>query len=289
MLKTGPDDNAMIGYASPPQDLPPQGPVRISDLCDADKSKIAKLIQQVVTLEQEKQQLSTQTKTKTDSYVDRLERLKKQNEVVIHETANLRSKFNQALVLLRTYQEKIVNLQAYAYSNESEATNSGFLGAAPDASDLAFSSTASDITPSSIMQSGAADPSEKDLLSSFEQLKHEHKQKVVAPETTEELNKLRAQLEQQHAHHIQEVQGEMAKQHAVERQVQLRAHQKKSDGALEKAIQALRREHQQEQTHSQERWRDELARNQMVQSDALESRLHQTVGSAVAKAREQER
>jgi hypothetical protein len=84
---------------------------RILDLCDDDKSRIAKLIQQVVTLGDEKQALQQQLEEQGIAYTSRLDRLKEQNGKIIQETANLRSKFNQSLRLLQTYQQRLMALK----------------------------------------------------------------------------------------------------------------------------------------------------------------------------------
>ena len=255
------------------QSFAAEQPVRISDLCDGDKTKIAKLIQQVVTLEQEKQQLLSDSKERNDSYMARLGRLKKQNEDVIQETATLRAKFSQAVDLLQKYQGKA--------AIRSDGVD---VGAHP-ASEVTVDDREHTVGMAADKVSQAPVPA---LLSSFEQLQRKHSQKMVVAEN-EALSKLRVQLEHQHAQNLKQQKKQMEKQHLSQQETNVSAVQKKADAKCEMALQTLRRQHQKEREEERERWQDELARKEMLQSDALESRLHHAVTVAVSKARQEER
>lgn len=66
---------------------------RLADLCTEDKAKVARLMQDLVKLREEK-----------GGQKARLERLRTQNESIVKEVASLKVKFGQSMQLLRKYQ-----------------------------------------------------------------------------------------------------------------------------------------------------------------------------------------
>ncbi|CAN0362716.1 unnamed protein product, partial [Ectocarpus fasciculatus] len=69
------------------------GGARLAELCKEDKTKVARLMQDLVKLRQEKEGQKT-----------RFERLRAQNESIVKEMAGLKVKFGQSMQLLRKYQ-----------------------------------------------------------------------------------------------------------------------------------------------------------------------------------------
>ncbi|CAN0571826.1 unnamed protein product, partial [Ectocarpus sp. 12 AP-2014] len=69
------------------------GGARLAELCKEDKTKVARLMQDLVKLRQEKECQKT-----------RFERLRAQNESIVKEMAGLKVKFGQSMQLLRKYQ-----------------------------------------------------------------------------------------------------------------------------------------------------------------------------------------
>jgi chromosome segregation ATPase len=70
--------------------------ITIQDLCLRDKQRLRELITTIGRLDREKQEAN-----------ERVEKLRKQNETIVKETNNLRTKMNQNVVMLRTYQTKL--------------------------------------------------------------------------------------------------------------------------------------------------------------------------------------
>ncbi|CAM9859673.1 unnamed protein product, partial [Ectocarpus sp. 13 AM-2016] len=69
------------------------GGARLAELCKEDKTKVARLMQDLVKLRQEKESQKT-----------RFERLRAQNDEIVKEMAGLKVKFGQSMQLLRKYQ-----------------------------------------------------------------------------------------------------------------------------------------------------------------------------------------
>lgn len=73
---------------------------KLGDLCQKDKAKVAKLIQEV-----------SAANAKLQSQEQRLERLRLQNGEIVSELADSKSKFNEAMGLLKKYQRRSAALQ----------------------------------------------------------------------------------------------------------------------------------------------------------------------------------
>lgn len=69
------------------------GGARLAELCKEDKTKVARLMQDLVKLRQEK-----------ECQKNRFERLRAQNESIVKEMAGIKVKFGQSMQLLRKYQ-----------------------------------------------------------------------------------------------------------------------------------------------------------------------------------------
>ena len=243
----------------------PKPQVKISDLCDADKSKIAKLIQQVVSLEEEKQQKQQENadaKEKCEKYEARLGKLKKQNDDIIHETANLRSKFNQSIGLLRSYQDKISKLQANGLSCGNSRT--GMF-------DVHCSGPLQNSHVNGVMKKPYGDntqlqgtPSETELLSRFEQLKKMDSNQGFAflgpsgqndySQRNPPLQESYVQLELRHSQEISKLKSELEAKHAEELAAELRELQEKCDQARDEALLDLRQKCHQKLSQERQEW-----------------------------------
>ena len=104
--KTPMDDRAHAagGY-------PESGGVRIADLCDSDKEKIAKLIQQLITVGKANKEYEKRLDDQEHSFSERLNKLQVRNEEIVKENLEVQNKFSSSLKLLRTYQEKLTQWQ----------------------------------------------------------------------------------------------------------------------------------------------------------------------------------
>ncbi|BDA42434.1 hypothetical protein COCOBI_03-3240 [Coccomyxa sp. Obi] len=94
------------------------GQCGLRDLCPQDKKKVARLIRQVVELQEE---VETQRSYLKDSQeqTDQLQDLRTKNKELVQENAGLRSKLVHALALLRMYQHKVQLLDAAASHQEA--------------------------------------------------------------------------------------------------------------------------------------------------------------------------
>ncbi|CAM9359876.1 unnamed protein product, partial [Phaeothamnion confervicola] len=72
------------------------GGATLLQLSRADKAKVARLMQELLLARQEVQ-----------AATGRVDRLRAQNQHIVHEMSELRAKFNQSLQLLRKYQERV--------------------------------------------------------------------------------------------------------------------------------------------------------------------------------------
>ncbi|KAK9909605.1 hypothetical protein WJX75_004864 [Coccomyxa subellipsoidea] len=77
----------------------------LRDLCPQDKKKVAKVIRQVVDLQQELEVQRSRSQDHLDQ-TEQLKQLREKNKEVVKENAGLRSKLAHALALLRMYQHK---------------------------------------------------------------------------------------------------------------------------------------------------------------------------------------
>jgi hypothetical protein len=93
-------------------------PVRIMHLCERDKSKVAKLIQQLVKSGSECERLEAQLKAEREAHAERFAKLREQNTKLAAEVAAGRTKLRKSLTMLRAYQERLLALQT-----ELEATS----------------------------------------------------------------------------------------------------------------------------------------------------------------------
>mmetsp|Transcript_125 Transcript_125/g.230 ORF Transcript_125/g.230 Transcript_125/m.230 type:complete len:239 (+) Transcript_125:131-847(+) len=84
----------------------------LKDLCEEDKKKVASLIKQLVKAGSERERALLQIEEQKSAFNERINKLRAQNQQIINETVNLRSKFAQSLQLLRTYQQKLQVIQA---------------------------------------------------------------------------------------------------------------------------------------------------------------------------------
>mmetsp|Transcript_24299 Transcript_24299/g.39405 ORF Transcript_24299/g.39405 Transcript_24299/m.39405 type:complete len:444 (+) Transcript_24299:156-1487(+) len=96
------DDDVLLGN---------ENRARIADLCDADKSKIAKLIQQMVKLGQEKESLQIELSRHDNEYKDKLRSLHGENKSLKQKYVQLQNKFAQSLTMLKTYQDKLLQVE----------------------------------------------------------------------------------------------------------------------------------------------------------------------------------
>ncbi|CAM9941127.1 unnamed protein product, partial [Hapterophycus canaliculatus] len=103
------------------------GGARLAELCKEDKAKVARLMQDLVKLREEK-----------GGQKARLERLRAQNESIVKEVASLKVKFGQSMQLLRKYQSIIQGgaagggaaaAAAHATAGEVQALRSTLLAA----------------------------------------------------------------------------------------------------------------------------------------------------------------
>ncbi|CAM9834168.1 unnamed protein product, partial [Choristocarpus tenellus] len=69
------------------------GGAHLTDLCQRDKVKVARLMQELVRV-----------KAENEGQEKRLDRLRGQNEEIVRETIAAKAKFNQSMQLLRKYQ-----------------------------------------------------------------------------------------------------------------------------------------------------------------------------------------
>ncbi|KAK3264053.1 hypothetical protein CYMTET_27184 [Cymbomonas tetramitiformis] len=93
---------------------------RLKDLCEEDKAKVAKLIQQVVEAGQEKERFQAEMDETRCSSEERLSKLRLQNQEIISEVASLRSKLGHAFALLRKYQAKVRSMSNAGLSPERD-------------------------------------------------------------------------------------------------------------------------------------------------------------------------
>ena len=82
---------------------------KISDLCDQDKAKIAKLIQQVIRQNQENEEITKHIEESEKVYHNSLEELRQENAKLRQNYETQKSKFAQSLTMLKAYQEKIAD------------------------------------------------------------------------------------------------------------------------------------------------------------------------------------
>ena len=86
-------------------------PIRIMHLCERDKSKVAKLIQQLVKSGNDCERLEAQLATEREAHNERLAKLREQNTTLAAEVAAGRAKQRKSLTMLRAYQERLLTLQ----------------------------------------------------------------------------------------------------------------------------------------------------------------------------------
>jgi hypothetical protein len=99
------------GRQSSPAFLQSRGGLRIVDLCEEDKGKVAKLISQLVKVGKENEEFAAKLEEQRKVNAQRLQRLRLQNDDIIQAEATIRGKFNQSLLLLNQYQSQIVRMK----------------------------------------------------------------------------------------------------------------------------------------------------------------------------------
>ena len=80
---------------------------RISDLCDHEKEKIAKLIQQLINVGKTNKEFEKKMNEQELLFNERLSKLVEKNAEIVQENLELQEKFSSSLKLLRSYQAKL--------------------------------------------------------------------------------------------------------------------------------------------------------------------------------------
>ena len=83
---------------------------RLADLCDEDKQKVAHLVQQLVRVGKELEEKSRDWQKSQETYERRCEIMQEEKERAFREAASVRERYNQNLIMVKQYQDKLIEL-----------------------------------------------------------------------------------------------------------------------------------------------------------------------------------
>jgi hypothetical protein len=96
----------------PPPETPLSGCATLSDLCPADKSRVARLVQQLVSISDEHEKAVHSWDNERKETGHRLQKLKRKNDTIVKESDSIQFKFQQTLKLIPQYQDRILALHS---------------------------------------------------------------------------------------------------------------------------------------------------------------------------------
>lgn len=179
-------------------------PVRIMHLCERDKSKVAKLIQQLVKSGSECERLEAQLKAEREAHAERFAKLREQNTKLAAEVAAGRTKLRKSLTMLRAYQERLLALQTELEATSHTASGrTAESGSQPDSGSIVEAEPATAISVERLLQEIQALRDEQRALQQVTReqaalgMVHEAAQKLQESRARDGLEAERLRLEQE--------------------------------------------------------------------------------------------